>query len=124
MNTDLGKLLMRLGFGGLMLPHGFSKLNKLFESGLDAGFADPFGIGAFPTLLVAILAEVICPILVILGIKVRLSTIPVIITMATAAFIAHAGDPWSKKEMAILYLIGYSAIALIGARNYAVNKNS
>lgn len=123
MNIDLGKLLLRLGFGGAMIPHGYSKLERLLEHGTGAQFADPFGIGMFPTLLLAILSEVICPILVILGIKTRFAAIPVIITMVIAAFVAHAGDPWAKKEMAFLYLIAYTVIALIGAGRYAINRD-
>ena len=123
MNIDLGKLLLRLGFGGAMIPHGYSKLERLLEHGTDAQFADPFGIGMFPTLLLAILSEVICPILVIFGIKTRFAAIPVIITMVIAAFVAHAGDPWAKKEMAFLYLIAYTVIALIGAGRYAINRD-
>lgn len=123
MNIDLGKLLLRLGFGGAMIPHGYSKLERLLEHGTDAQFADPFGIGMFPTLLLAILSEVICPILVILGIKTRFAAIPVIITMVIAAFVAHADDPWAKKEMAFLYLIAYTVIALIGAGRYAINRD-
>ncbi len=122
MNIDLGKLLLRLGFGGLMIPHGVSKLQNLISG--NPQFANPFGIGEVPTLILAILAELICPVLIILGIKTRLSTIPVIITMAVAAFIIHGGDPWGKKEMALLYLVGYSGIGLIGSGRYAVNKNS
>lgn len=106
-----------------MIPHGYSKLERLLEHGTDAQFADPFGIGMFPTLLLAILSEVICPILVILGIKTRFAAIPVIITMVIAAFVAHAGDPWAKKEMAFLYLIAYTVIALIGAGRYAINRD-
>lgn len=122
MNIDLGKLLLRLGFGGLMIPHGISKLQNLLSG--SPQFANPFGIGEIPTLILAIIAELVCPILVILGIKTRLASIPVIITMAVAAFIIHGGDPWGKKEMALLYLVGYTAIALIGSGSYAVKKNS
>ena len=122
MNIDLGKLLLRVGFGALMIPHGFSKLQNLMSG--NPQFADPFGLGEIPSLILAIVAELICPVLVILGIKTRYAAIPVIITMAVAAFIIHGGDPWGKKEMALLYLIGYSTIALIGSGSYAINKNS
>ncbi|WP_417590178.1 DoxX family protein [Owenweeksia hongkongensis] len=122
MNIDLGKLLLRLGFGGLMIPHGVSKLQNLLSG--SPQFANVFGIGEIPSLILAILAELACPILIILGIKTRLFSIPVVITMAVAAFVIHGGDPWGKKEMALLYLVGYTAIALVGSGSFAVNKNS
>ena len=39
--NDLALLLMRLGFGGLMLTHGIPKLTKLGDSPIE--FADPIG---------------------------------------------------------------------------------
>ena len=122
MNTDFGKLLLRIGFGALMLPHGYSKLINLISG--NPQFANPFGIGEVPTLILAVLTELVFPILVILGIKTRISAIPVILTMAIAAFVIHAGDPWTKKEMAVLYLVGYLAIALLGSGKYAIQQNS
>ncbi len=60
--------------------------------------------------------------LVIIGFKTRLAAIPVIITMAVAAFIVHAADPLGTKEMAILYLIAFTVIALLGAGKYSVDR--
>ncbi|KXO01331.1 DoxX family protein [Aequorivita aquimaris] len=119
-NYNLGLLLLRVGFGGMMLTHGIPKLLKMLSG--DFSFGDPIGIGETATLILAVLCEVFFPILVIIGFKTRLSAIPVIITMAVAAFVVHAADPFGIKEKAILYLIGFIAIALLGAGKYSVDK--
>ncbi|QQX76716.1 MULTISPECIES: DoxX family protein [Aequorivita] len=117
---NLGLLLLRVGFGALMLTHGIPKLLKMLSG--DFSFGDPIGIGETATLILAVLCEVLFPLLVIIGFKTRLSVIPVIITMAVAAFIVHAADPFGTKEMAILYLIGFTAIALLGAGKYSIDR--
>lgn len=119
--NNLGLLLLRLGFGGLMLTHGIPKLLKLLSG--DLNFGDPIGIGAPASLILAIVAEVVFPIFVIIGFKTRWMTIPVIITMAIAGFIVHANDPFGVKEKAFLFLIGFLAIALLGPGRYSVDKN-
>ncbi|MDN3725055.1 DoxX family protein [Aequorivita sp. SDUM287046] len=119
-SSNLGLLLLRIGFGGMMLTHGIPKLLKMLSG--DFSFGDPIGIGEPASLVLAVLGEVVFPILVIIGFKTRLAAIPVIITMAVAAFIVHAADPLGTKEMAILYFIGFLAIALLGAGKYSVDK--
>lgn len=119
-NYNLGLLLLRIGFGGMLLTHGIPKLLKMLSG--DFSFGDPIGIGEPASLVLAVLGEVIFPILVIVGFKTRLSSIPIIITMVVAAFIVHAADPLGTKEKAILYLIGFVAIALLGAGKYSVDK--
>ena len=119
-NYNLGLLLLRMGFGIMMLTHGIPKLLKMLSG--DFSFGDPIGVGETATLILAVLCEVFFPILVIIGFKTRLSAIPVIITMAVAAFVVHAADPFGIKEKAILYLIGFIAIALLGAGKYSVDK--
>lgn len=119
-NHNIGLLLLRIGFGGMMLTHGIPKLLKMISG--DFSFGDPIGIGEPASLVLAVLGEVLFPILVIIGFKTRLSAIPVIITMAVAAFIVHAADPLGIKEKAILFLIGFIAITLLGAGKYSVDK--
>jgi len=118
---SIGALIIRLGFGGLMLIHGIPKMLELFNGNLSV-VGNPLGIGALVTSILVVIGEVICPLLVIIGYKVRITAIPTIITMAVAAFMIHGADPLSKKEMALLYLTGYIAIALIGAGKYSVSK--
>lgn len=118
--NNIALLLLRLGFGGLMLTHGLPKLQKLLAG--DLTFTDPIGVGEPASLILAVLSEAIFPILIIIGFKTRLSSIPVIITMAVAAFIVHANDPFAVKEKAILFLIGFIAIALLGPGKFSIDK--
>lgn len=121
MKDNLGKLILRLGVGGLMLPHGFAKLEKLIHEGLSTGFADPFHVGSVTTLIIAILAELISPVLVIIGYKTRWACILPALTMLTAALVIHADDPWSKVEFPLLYFTGFIGIALLGPGKWSLD---
>ena len=117
--NDFALAILRVGFSGAMLTHGIPKINMFLDN--PSGFADPIGIGATATLILAILAEVVAPLLVLIGLKTRIATIPVILIMATATFIHHANDDFNTKEKAILYLIAFIVIALAGPGKYSVD---
>jgi putative oxidoreductase len=110
----------RVGASALMLTHGLPKLEKLIQGNFK--FADPIGIGAFPSLLLATFAEFFCSVLIILGLGTRLASIPIIITMGVAAFIVHANDPFSKQEFPMLYLLVYITILVLGGGKYSLDR--
>lgn len=118
--NDLALAILRVGFSGMLLTHGVPKINILLEN--PSGFPDPLGVGNVVSLILALIGEVIAPILVLIGFKTRISAIPAIATMAVAAFIVHAQDSFGTKEKALLYLIGFIAIALAGAGKYSVDR--
>ncbi|WP_157206418.1 DoxX family protein [Mariniflexile maritimum] len=117
--SDWSLLILRIGFAGMMLTHGIPKINMLFESPIK--FADPLGLGETTTLVLTIIGEVIAPVLILIGFKTKLASIPAIITMVVAAFVVHANDPIDVKEKALLYLIAFIAIFLQGAGKYSVD---
>ena len=119
--NDLAKLLLRIGFGGFMLTHGLPKLMKLFEGG-PIQFADPIGVGPTFSLILTVFAEFVCAILIIVGYKTKWAAIPLVITMLVAAFVIHGGDPWGKKEFALLYAIGFIGIGLLGSGKYSIDR--
>lgn len=114
-------LILRLTAGAFMITHGWGKLEML-TSGEPIKFADPIGIGMAPSLVLTVFAEVVCAILIILGLFTRLAAIPLIITMLTAAFIIHAQDPFNVKEMALLYTVLFSVIAITGAGKFSIDN--
>ena len=119
--TDLGLLILRVGFGGLMLTHGIPKLNMLSD---PAAFGDPVGVGSTLSLILALIGEVVAPILIIIGFKTKWAAIPAVITMGVAAFIVHAKDDLGTKEMALLYFTAFLVIFLAGAGKYSVDGKS
>ncbi len=121
LSKNLVLLVIRLGAGGMMLTHGIPKIGRLLGEG-PVKFADPFGLGPELSLGLAIFAEVICSILVMVGFKARLATIPLIITMLTAALYAHWEDPFSKKELPLLYICTFLGILAFGAGKFAIDN--
>ena len=119
--SNLAKLILRLGFGGFMLTHGIPKLMQLFEGG-TIQFPDPLHVGATTSLILTVFAEFVCAALIVVGYKTKWAAIPLVITMLVAAFIVHGADPMGKKEFALLYAIGFLCIGLLGAGKYSLDR--
>uniref|UniRef100_UPI00404885BE DoxX family protein n=1 Tax=Algoriphagus sp. TaxID=1872435 RepID=UPI00404885BE len=120
---DLGLLLVRLLAGGMMLTHGIPKISRFFGEG-PVKFADPFGLGPEISLGLAIFAEVGCSFLVMIGFKTRWATIPLMITMLVAIFYAHTADPFSKKELPLLFFTLFLSILISGGGKYSVDRGN
>ncbi|MEM8845763.1 MAG: DoxX family protein [Bacteroidota bacterium] len=118
--VHLGLALLRILPSAMMLTHGFPKFQKLLSGNTE--FANPIGIGAAPSLFLCVVGEFICPILIIIGFKTRWAAIPAAITMAVAAFIVHGADPFGKKELALLYLIIFVVVFLLGPGKYSIDR--
>ena len=121
MNKDssLASLILRIGAGGMFLTHGWPKFQKVLAGNFS--FADPIGIGEAPTLMFAVIAEFICPILLIVGFKTKWVAMPPAITMFAVAFVHHADDPWKKQEFPLLYLLCFVVIFLLGSGKYSLD---
>ncbi|MFT5749196.1 MAG: putative oxidoreductase [Ancylomarina sp.] len=117
---DLLSFVLRVTIAAFMLTHGIGKLS-LLASASEIQFPDPIGVGATFSLALAVFAEVICSILIGFGLVTRFATIPLIVTMLVATFIVHGADPFAKKEFALLYLLVYLAIFVVGSRKYSLD---
>lgn len=116
---NLAALLSRISFSAMMLTHGYPKLIRLISG--DHAFADPLGLGVSISLFLAVVGEFFCPLFVAFGFKTRLSSIPPMITMIVAAFVIHGSDPWNKKELAVMYLIGFTLTFLLNSGKYSLD---
>ena len=117
---NLGLLILRIVFSAMLLYHGIEKIDILFSS--EIKFADPIGLGPTISLILVLIAEIICPILIIIGVKARLASIPPIILMLVAIFIVHKGESLLALEAAILYLAAFTSIGLLGSGKYSVRR--
>lgn len=125
LNEDIGKLILRFSIAGLMLFHGFSKL----FNGIDgvkflvtnAGLPEVVAYGVY-------LGEVIFPILIILGLFTRISSLFFALTMVFAIFLAHSSDIFTLGktgglviELPLIYLLGAISLMFIGAGKYSLD---
>ncbi len=119
-SKNIGLLIFRVSISAFMMfGHGLGKFQKLL-SGDEIKFLDPFGLGPLFSFSLAVFAEFFAAGLIILGLFTRISSLSLIITMAVAAFIAHAGDPFSKQEKALMFLASYVLLFLIGPGKYSL----
>lgn len=116
---NLATLLLRLGCGGLIIHHGYSKLVNFAQ--YKTQFMNFLGLGQSTTLGLVIFAELVCGALLLIGLFSRLACVPLIITMCVALFKVHGGQIFGEGEMAALYLAGYLALIIMGPGKISVD---
>jgi putative oxidoreductase len=119
-SASIGLLLLRVAAGSMMFGgHG---LRKMLAFGERWGtFADPIGLGTHLSLILAVFAEGICSLAVVIGWRTRLAVLPIAFTMLVAAGVVHLHDPWSKKEVALLYFVPFLVLAFTGPGEYSLD---
>jgi putative oxidoreductase len=121
-SVDLGLLALRVWLGAsLLILHGWSKLIDYKK--LSGGFPDPLKIGHQPSLTLAVIGEVLCSVLLILGLFTRFAALSAGITMAVAFFLVHkmALKGTGSGELAFIYLAGFVTILLAGPGRFALD---
>ena len=121
-STDLALLVLRVCLGGSLLwLHGRGKLTGFSE--MAAGFSDPLGIGSQTSLVLAILGEVLCAVLIVLGAFTRVAALGAAITMGVAFFLVHGGQlsGQGNGELAFVYLTVFAALFFSGAGRFSVD---
>ena len=110
---DLGLLFLR-GSGALFLlwVHGLPKLLNYSEQ-LKL-IEDPFHLGAHVTLLLAIFAEVLCPLLIIAGVLERLACLPILAVLLIAMLVVHPEWTLLEGQFGWLLLIIFSSVLIAG----------
>ena len=123
--ADLGKLVLRLALGLLILLHGIGKL----RGGLDqiAGLVTAHGLPGFIA-YGALVGEVLAPLMVLAGFYARIGAVLIAFNMLVAFALVHLGQlgqlneqgGWAL-ELQGMYLAAAVAIALLGPGRYSVN---
>ena len=113
-------LILRVTMGGLMVPHGYSKLVNFASR--SSNFSDPFHIGHAPSMALVIFAEFFCAVFVIMGVFTRLACIPIVIAMSVAVLYAHHGDIFGRGEHAALFLGGFLVLLLMGPGKVSMDR--
>lgn len=114
-------LILRLIAGAFMLTHGWGKFQMLIGDGSNH-FPSVLGMGSTASLTLAVLAEFFASILLIFGLATRIAAIPLLITMLVAALVIHSADPFSAKELPLMYSTIYLVILILGAGRYSLDR--
>ncbi len=122
---SIGKLLLRLGIGGLLLFHGIDKIMHGVEH-----IGGLISVHNLPAQLAygVYIGEIIAPIFLILGWKSRWWAITIVINMGVAIYLVHLKTIFSlgqhgawSIETPMLYLMGALAIVFLGSGRYAAS---
>lgn len=125
-NSDLGKLILRIALGLMILLHGIAKL--LHGIGPIEGMVTGMGLPAFVAYGV-FLGEVVAPILVILGFYGRIGAIVIVINMLFAIALAHSDEIFTLNsqgawaiELQGMFLFTALALAVMGPGRFSINR--
>jgi putative oxidoreductase len=120
LNTNLAALLLRFILGGLFIYSGWLKI-KDYDTILPM-FTDIIGIGSKLSFNLLIFSEFFGGILIVLGLFTRLAVLPILFSMCIAYFIAHANDPFFKKELAFTFLVLCLPVFVMGSGKYSLDR--
>jgi putative oxidoreductase len=123
---DFAKLILRLAVGGLLLLHGIHKLIYGF-AGIKgmlvaAGLPEWLWIGV-------VIGEIVAPLLLIIGVCTKISSLMVFFTMLFAMYLAFGWSSFSitstgglEAELNLLYAVSALAITFLGHGKFALQK--
>ncbi|WP_026186305.1 DoxX family protein [Thioalkalivibrio thiocyanodenitrificans] len=126
MGEDLGKLVLRVTLGVLILMHGIHKLIH-GVSGIEAMLAGA-GLPAFLAYAVYV-GEVVAPILLIMGWYARIGAVLVAVNMVVAIALVHPAElldltrhgGWAL-ELQGMFLFSAVALAFMGPGRISINN--
>ena len=128
LDNYLGKLVLRLTLGCLLLLHGVAKIHSGPASIMDrvAGVGLPSAVG-----YLVYVGEVVAPLLLIMGVWTRAAALIVAINMVVAVLLVHTtqlgalnGNGGWALELQGFYFLTAVAIMLLGAGRVSVGGAS
>jgi putative oxidoreductase len=125
-NADLGKLILRLTLGGLMLFHGIAKV--LHGTGFIEGELASHGLPTFLAYGVFI-GELLAPLMVVLGYQTRIGALLIVFNMLVAIALVHghqllslgSNGGWAL-ELQGFFLFTAVAVIFLGPGRYKLKN--
>ena len=123
--VDAGLLVLRLLAGtSLFLKHGWEKPTHF--AAMAAHFPDPIHLGPAPSLLIALVSDVICSVLTMVGLATRWAALFVVVNVGVAWSMVHhfgffTGPDADHGELCFLYIAVFLALSFTGAGRYSVD---
>jgi len=128
-NDALGKLILRIAVGGLILLHGFAKLTHPETMSWISGLLDGYGLPRFLAYGVLI-GEIVAPVMAIVGWQSRLAGLLMTGNMLVAFVLVHTGELFELSgnggwalELQGLFLAGSLALVFLGSGRMAMRPD-
>ena len=128
-NNDIGKLLLRLTVGVLILFHGIAKTMHLETLDWIGGQLAELGLPAALSYGVFV-GEIIGAVMVILGLYTRLGGLFIFINMIFALVLAHTQEFLSLSdhggwaiELQVFFLMNALAVIFLGSGRFAIKPD-
>jgi putative oxidoreductase len=103
----------------LLIAHGLKKI------GVGVAIAEtvpnPLGLPEFFNQAFAIVANIIMPLFVAMGLFTKIATLPILAITLTGYFIVHYNDPIAVKDIPLMYSICFLFITLVGPGKYSLD---
>lgn len=120
--TSFALLVLRVWLGAtILICHGLPKLTSFDKT--RAKFPELFGMSSSMGLSLAVFGEVVCALLLIMGLLTRFGALSLSCVMGVAFFIVHRHMLTGAQsgEMAFIYMAGFVAILLAGPGRYSLD---
>lgn len=125
---DLGKLVLRVMLGGILIFHGIHKIlygiDDIMSMLKSSGVPEFIGYGVY-------VGEVIAPVMILAGVMTRPAALFIMINMIMAWLLADAANTFKLDEQGglaieglLFYFMSSIAILALGAGRYSLSKNS
>lgn len=121
-SPDLALLLLRVWLGGSLLwLHGLGKIPRLMAD--EVRFASVAGLSPTVSLALAVVGEVIAPVLLIIGLGTRWAALLASATMLGAFVVGHGMALSGERsgELPFIFLAGFLAIAIAGPGRFSLD---
>ena len=117
---NFGLLILRLGAGILMANHGYMKLEHYDQ--MSGQFTSFLGLSPAISLALVIFSELVCAILISIGLFTRFACIPLIISCTYALAKAHQWDVFGKGELVTLFLAAFLTLLFTGPGKASIDN--
>ena len=117
---SFGLFILRSGAGILMANHGYMKLEHFNE--MSNQFTSFLGLSPAISLALVIFSELVCAILVTIGLFTRFACIPLIISCTYALVKAHQWDVFAKGELVTLFLAAFITLLFTGPGKVSIDN--
>lgn len=121
-HLDFGLLLLRVWFGlSLLMLHGLGKAERLMAD--EIAFRSVFGLSPALSLGLAVLGEVVAPLLLIVGFASRWAAAICSLMMASAFIIGHGAALSGERsgELPFVFLGGFLLLLIAGPGRFSID---